>query len=217
MLPRGAELSFILSFILRAASDTLPTPLNLRRWRYCADSKCHLCGSLSPTVLHILNACPTFLNQGRLTWCHDSVLLKLVRGITPVLSENDTLYADLQGYRVCDNPPDTIPLDIIVTSARPDLVILHHKEILLFELTIPYNSPEALSNARKRKMSKEIFLSELDSKGVKASLTTLEISALGHSLTQTHSDLRRLLPCLTPRMTRPLFDDASKISINCSK
>ena len=144
-----------LLFILQAASDTLPTPLNLRRWRYRADSNCHLCGSLSPTVLHILNACPTSLNQVRLTWRHDSVLLELVWGITPILSENDTLYVDLQGYRVCDNPPATIPLDIIVTSARPNFAILRHKEILLFELTIPYNSPEALSNAKKRKMSKE--------------------------------------------------------------
>ena len=34
-----------LSFILRAASDTLPTPLNLRRWRLRVDSKCsqHAC------------------------------------------------------------------------------------------------------------------------------------------------------------------------------
>ena len=129
--------------------QTLPIPLNLRRWRYRVDSKCHLCGSSSPTVLHILNACPTSLNQGRLTWRHDSVLPKIVQGITPVLSEGDTLYADLQGYRACDNPPATIPLDIMVTSARPDLVILRHKGILLIELTIPYNSPESLSNAKE--------------------------------------------------------------------
>ena len=57
-----------LSFILRAASDTLPTPLNLRRWKFRVDSKCTLCSSTRPTVLHILNACPTSLNQGRFTW-----------------------------------------------------------------------------------------------------------------------------------------------------
>ena len=46
-----------LSFVLRAASDTLPTPLNLRRWRYRIDPKFQLCSSISPTVLHILNEC----------------------------------------------------------------------------------------------------------------------------------------------------------------
>ena len=34
-----------LSFILRAASDTLPTPMNLLRWRYKSESKCPLCAS----------------------------------------------------------------------------------------------------------------------------------------------------------------------------
>ena len=34
-----------MSFILRAASDTLPTPLNLARWRIQVDPKCPLCGN----------------------------------------------------------------------------------------------------------------------------------------------------------------------------
>ena len=140
-----------LSFILRAASDTLPTPLNLRRWRLRVDSKCSLCGSASPTVLHILNTCPTSLNQGRFTWRHDRVLQRLVRGIIPALSKDERLYADLPNHRVCDNPPTTIPQDIVPTSACPDLVIIREKEVLLLELTIPYNSPESLSNARQRK------------------------------------------------------------------
>ena len=34
-----------LSFLLRAGSDTLPTPLNLKKRRLRVDSQCHLCGS----------------------------------------------------------------------------------------------------------------------------------------------------------------------------
>ena len=142
-----------LSFILLAASDTLPTPLNLRHWRLHVDSKYSLCGSASPTVLHILNTCPTSLNQGRFTWRHDSVLQRLVRGIIPALSKDEGLYADLPNhYRL----------------------------------------------------------------GLKASLITLEVGALGHSLPQTHSDLKHVLPCFTKRQMRHLFDDAGKISITCS-
>ena len=55
-----------LSFILRASSNTLPTLLNQRRWKMRFDSTCHLCKSNFPTVLHILNYCPTALNQKRL-------------------------------------------------------------------------------------------------------------------------------------------------------
>ena len=134
---------------------------------------------------HILNACSTSLNQGRFTWRHDSVLQKLVRGIIP-------------DHRACDNPPATMPQSIVSTSARPDIVVIHGNKITLIELTVPYNSPEALSNARLRKRNGlrkrneenyQLVLSELDRKGFQASLITLEISALGHSLPQTHSDL----------------------------
>ena len=157
-----------LSFLLRAASDTLPTPLNLRRWRYRSDSKCILCGSVHPTVLHILNACPTALIQGRFTWRHDSVLKCLVHGIKTFLSKDEKLYADLPGLRACDNPSATVPQNIVATSARPDMVIVSGGNVILVELTVPYNSPEALSNAGQRKESKEnyqLLLSELDRLG----------------------------------------------------
>ena len=203
----------------RAASDTLPTPLNLRRWRYRSDSKCILCGSVHPTVLHILNACPTALNQGRFTWRHDSVLKCLVHGIKTFLSKDEKLYADLPGLRACDNPSATVPQNIVATSARPDMVIVSGGDVKLVELTVPYNSPEALRNARQRKESKEnyqLLLSELDRLGYRASLTTLEVGALGHSLPWTHAELRRLLPCVEKRKIRQLFDKAGRISITCS-
>ena len=118
-----------LSLILRAASDTLPTPLNLHRWKIRTDSKCSLCNSIHPTVNHILNAGPTSLNQGRFTWRHDSVLQKLVIGIIPAISKKEKLYADLPNHRACDNPPATIPQDIVTTSARPDIVVIHGNKI----------------------------------------------------------------------------------------
>ena len=81
------------------------------------------------------------------------------------------------------------------TSARSDPVIMREKEVLLLELTIPYNSPESLRNACQRKRNKEnyqLVLRELDRLGLKASLITLEVGALGHPLPQTHSDLRHV-------------------------
>ena len=108
----------------------------------------------------------------------------------------------------------------MVTSVHPDVVVIQGNKISLIELTVPYNSPEALSNARLRKRNKEnyqLVLSELDRKGFNASLITLEIGALGHSLPQTHSDLKGRLPCHTKRKIRHLFDEAGKISITCSQ
>ena len=68
-----------LSFTLKAGSDTLPTPVNLHRWKIQVGAKCQLCGSPRPTSSHVLNGCPVALNQGRYTWRHDSVLSHLTK------------------------------------------------------------------------------------------------------------------------------------------
>ena len=131
-----------LSFILRAASDTLPTPLNLARWRYKTDSSCNLCRSPTPTTLHILNACPVSLFQGRYTWRHDSVLNKIILFLQQHLAGQGKLYGDLDGFRVTNNPPTTVPPNILITSARPDIVFVGvEKNLIILELTIPFNSP----------------------------------------------------------------------------
>jgi len=57
--------------------------------------------------------------------------------------------------RATDNPPATIPAEFLDTSARPDIVIVGDSEITLIELTVPYNSPDSLKNARLRKENKE--------------------------------------------------------------
>ena len=68
-----------LRFALQATTNTAPTPLNLRRWGHqSVDPSCQLCGRPA-SLRHILNACPSALNQGRYTWRHDSVLRILKR------------------------------------------------------------------------------------------------------------------------------------------
>ena len=102
----------------------------------------------------------------------------------------------------------------MTTSARPDNVVIHGNHITLIELTVPYNSLEALSNTPLTKRNKEnyqLVLSELDRIGFMASLITLKIGALGHSLPQTHSDLKGGLSCLTKRKIRHLFDEQAKL------
>ena len=108
-----------LSFLLRAGSDTLPTPLNLKRWRIRPNAKCPLCDNPWPTVQHILNGCPVSLSQGRYTWRHDSALKILAIGLKECLQPGERLYADLPGLRATDNPPSTILTEILDTSVPP--------------------------------------------------------------------------------------------------
>ena len=58
------------SFILCAASDTLPTAVNLQSWNVQYDAKCTLCGSFQPTTAHVLGGCPVALTQGRFMYRH---------------------------------------------------------------------------------------------------------------------------------------------------
>ena len=208
-----------LPFQLRAASDILPTPLNLKRWRFRVDGSCPLCSSPSPTTLHILNGCPLALSQGRYTWRHDSVLVKLLWTIKMLLSPEDRIYGDLSSFRASDNPLATVPPEIVVTSARPDMVVVRNCEILLIELTVPYNSPESIANAHSRKEAKEnynMLLDDLEAKGYSASLLAIEIGSLGHSLTSTQAALSQNFPSLSKQGVKKLFDKAGKVAISAS-
>ena len=102
-----------LSFMIRAASDTWPTPLNLVHWRYWTDPKRPLCGYHFPTTKHLLNSCPIVLCQDCYTWRHDSILRKLLLFLRQHLNDKGRVFGDLKGFRVMENPPSTVPIDIL--------------------------------------------------------------------------------------------------------
>ena len=104
-LPHGQ-----LSFLLRAGSDSLPHPAYLRRWNIQCASKCPLCSSTQPTTTHILNGCPTALQQGWFTWRHDSVLKSIFINLKDNLPHDVKIYADLDHWRAEDNLLPQSPL-----------------------------------------------------------------------------------------------------------
>ena len=110
---------------------------------------------LPPSTYYMVVLSPS---QGRYTWRHDNALKKLASDLRVHLQPGERLYADLPGMRVTDNPPTTIPVELLDTSARPDIVIVRASEIVLLELMVPYNSPNCLHNARIRKEGKELYL-----------------------------------------------------------
>ena len=124
-----------LSFMIRAASNTLPKVLNLVCWRYRTDPKCPRCRYHFPTPKHILSACPIALPQDRFTWRHDSILRKVLVFMRQQLKETGKLYGDLKKFNAMENPPSTVPIDILTTSDRPDIVFVNNdKEVTIIEL-----------------------------------------------------------------------------------
>jgi len=147
-----------LSFLLRAASNTLPTPLNLRRWKIQCGAKCPLCGNSRPTVAHILNGCPVALEQGHYTWRHDCVLSTITSALRCYIPTETTKHADLPNLRATEHPPSTIPPSMLVTPLKPDLV-LHNgdNQATVIELTCSTNTKSNLAAAHSRKQIKEAY------------------------------------------------------------
>jgi len=111
-----------LAFLLRAASDTLPTAMNLRRWNIQCSVKCILCDSSLPTTAHVLSACPIALSQDRYTYRHDLVLQFLVSSIMGIycLSMSMLIFPTSEPV---SHLHQTIPTNVMVTPFRPDIVV----------------------------------------------------------------------------------------------
>ena len=209
-----------LSFILCAASDTLPTPLNLRRWKIQCGAKCSLCGNSRPTVAHILNGCPVALEQGRYTWRHDCVLSTITSALRCHTPSETTIYADLPNLRATEHPSSTIPPSILVTPLKPDLVLLHNgdNQATVIELTCPTNTKSNLSAARSRKQNREaygILFSDMANQGWTVNYETLEIGSLGHYQREMRPLLSSVLD-LPKKPTQDLLDRCAKAAISCS-
>jgi hypothetical protein len=87
----------VLKFAVNSSMDTLPTFTNLRRWVKCASVNCQLCGNIvKQTLFHVLFH---VLDQGRLTWRHDSVLNHIAGYLKSAFVGKSTveLYCDLDG------------------------------------------------------------------------------------------------------------------------
>ena len=91
-----------------------------------------------------------------------------------------SIYADIDGLR-CNG--GTIPVDLSQTPQKPDVVIVNRSgaapRITLIELTIPWDTEEAVQAAEDRKIARYSDLILKLSDQSRAELITLEIGARG--------------------------------------
>ena len=117
---------------------TLPTKKNLCRRGLSSSSDCSLC--LKPeSLLHVVAGCTTYLNEGRFTWRHDSMLQFISKSLKSIPA---VLYLDLPGY--------ITPSVISGNSLRPDLVLtVSSKCLYILELTVGFEA-DILNNAIRK-------------------------------------------------------------------
>ena len=158
----------IYNFTIKYLSNTLPTCKNLCLWKLRQSSDCQFC-LLPETLLHVVAGCKVYLEQGRYTWRHNSVLSFLATSLKVV--EGSSLYADIPGF----------PSPSIITgdALRPDLLLKTKDNCLyLLELTIGFETN--LSNNAERKCLKySRLVSDLRSQYKSVTFVNLSMSSLG--------------------------------------
>ena len=134
---------------MKAGLNTLPTFDNLKRWGKRVCNRCPFCGNIQ-TLAHVLSNCSVALDQGRLTWRHNSVLSSIIACIRPILLEGFALYADLEGFLAPHG--GVISPHLLVTNLRPDLFLVNEstRVIVLLELTCPWDGNITRSHEFKR-------------------------------------------------------------------
>ena len=208
-----------LSFVIRASCDCLPTPSSLVHWGYSLSHSCLLCNGSHCNVQHILNCCPTALSDGRYTWRRDQVQSKVYSFLRKFLPSAAKLFVDLPNHRVCESLPATVPPDIVVTMAIPDIIILHDRRITILELTVPWNSTKGIQMARRRRMGKDNYqrlVLDLSSQGYYTKFLTLEIGCLGHCTQGAFTALKAAAPLSQGSDRRAALIETAKAAISSS-
>ena len=103
----------IFNFTLKYLSNSLATRKNLSKWCITQSSASAFCLQ-SETLQHIVSSCKSYLEQGRYTWRHDSVLNFIANTLSGL--QSCSLYADL--------PTFLSPSRITGDSLRPDLILI---------------------------------------------------------------------------------------------
>ena len=199
-----------------------PSSSNLKRCRISTESNCILCNKVICTTAHILSGCSVARSQGRYTFRHDSVLNELHRILksfiaklcplkvtkpnridfvkqgtvlkTPCKRILGILHSANDWKMQCDlGGKYMFPLQIAITSLRPDVVIFSaaSRKVVLIELTCPCE--ENMTERHVDKVGKyECLCETIVEAGWELYFFAVEVGARGYCATTLSRMLRRL-------------------------
>ena len=196
----------IFNFTIRYINNTLPTRKNLSKWGLSPTSDCSFC--LKPeSLLHVIAGCKTYLDQGRFTWRHDSILHFIATTLQAV--NGSSLHADIPGF----NSPSILTGD----SQRPDLILCTTNDCLyVLELTAGFESNLQNNITRKRAKYKET-VNNLCHYHKKVVFVNLSVSALGVFAKDSESFFTMLDElCFDSKHQKYIIKTITKIAIRSS-
>ena len=204
----------VCKFLVNALGDSLNNRVNLARWGKIICNKCIHCKN-KETLHHVLNNCKVFLDQGRYTYCHNSVLKYIISVARSALVSTDaSIYHDIPGEAGFTGGT-TIPTVCSPTNLIPDLVIHWKalKKILILELTVPFE--HGIDKAHQYKTNKYApLVSDIQCNDFNVTFIALEIGSRGFI---SHDNCRRLKSFLSdvesPTKFKEFRDRISKLAI----
>ena len=123
----------------------------------------------------------------RYTWRHNSVLNGIISFLKNDLPQSVCLYSDLPGMM---KGASTIPLDILVTPLKPDIVIQDKsaKCLYILELTVCFEINQESAHERKEDKYRQL-VNDIKSQGYKVGLYCVEVGSRGHI---TQDNIKRI-------------------------
>ena len=157
----------IFNFSIKYLNNTLPTQKNLCKWYISQTSAFSFCLQ-SETLQHVVSSCNWYLENGRYTWRHNSVLLFLANTFS--FLNHISVYADL---------PYFMSQSLITgDSLRPDLLLTGNKVLYILELTLGFERNIQANSVRKANKYTPL-LQDLSSSYNKVIFINVSMGALG--------------------------------------
>ncbi len=169
-----------IKFLIQGVYDVLPCPSNLCIWGKIETPACPLCSKIG-TLEHILSSCSKALGEGRYQWRLDQVRKSIAEAIGKGISRHTQATAKAIHFIREGQKPEKaskncsvgllstardwamtvdlerqlkIPTHITQSKLRPDIILVSEatKQLILLELTVPWE--ERMEEAQERKREK---------------------------------------------------------------
>ena len=196
----------IFNFSLKYLTNTLATRKNLFKWSIGQSSACSFCLQ-SETLQHVVSSCKSYLDQGRYTWRHDSVLNFIANTLSALPS--CSIYADLPAFL----SPSLVTGD----SLRPDLLLITKNNTLhILELTIGFETNIKVNSDRKALKYNPLH-QDLRSKYTQTKFINLSLGALGivGSSSDSFTELLKAVD-FDSKMQKAILSRIMNITIRCT-
>ena len=177
----------LMSFLVKARLNIIPTNFNIFIWNRTHDPKCSLCEHKTESTAHVLNGCRVLRNFYSAR--HNRIVDEIFKFVKP-LRKRFRFYKD----RFINTIITTINFDSLI-HRRPDIVIIDiiNKSCIILEVTVCYDL--YFEQAYSEKIERYTPLSNiLTANGYDVKLIVLVFGSLGSIKNDVWSGLRYFKP-----------------------